>query len=135
MLSPQNQKDITESLAASFLSAESNYGEGHMTDWLRYIAREKNLKEVTIDILKDSIEPPAARSMALASQMGTLRNVLRSELKKHNVSSGFITKAVLRFEISASSTDEQDIKCYPMLEDKFGKTYESKEPVGEKTAV
>jgi len=135
MLSPQNQKEIAESLAISFLGENSVYGEGHMTDWLRKLAIEKNLKEVTLDIIDNSIEPPAARSMALASQMGTLRNVLKSELKAHNVSSGFITKAVLRFEISSGTTGEQEIKCFPMLEDKFGKVYESKEPVGEKTAV
>lgn len=135
MLSPQNQKEIAESLAASFLGENSVYGEGHMTDWLRKLASEKNLKEVTLDILKNAIEPPAARSMALASQMGTLRNVLKNELKNHNVSSGFITKAVLRFEISTGTTAEQDIKCFPTLEDKFGKIYESKEPVGDKAAV
>lgn len=44
--------DSPGNLAYSYLSTLGYYDGGYMADWLNYIARDKNIIEIEIDILK-----------------------------------------------------------------------------------
>jgi len=51
----RNLNGIPGNLALSYLSTLGYYDGGYMADWLNFIARDKNVKEIEIDILNSGI--------------------------------------------------------------------------------
>ena len=60
----------------SYLSTFGYYDGGYMADWLNYIAREKNIKEIEIDILNSKIEPTETDIKPLKADLSKLREIL-----------------------------------------------------------
>lgn len=72
----RNLNGIPGNLALSYLSTLGFYDGGYMADWLNYIAREKNIKEIEIDILNSKIEPTEADISSLKVYLNKLRGIL-----------------------------------------------------------
>ena len=60
----RNLNGIPGNLASSYLSSTGYYDGGYMADWLNYIARDKNVKEIEINILNNQIEPKEVKFLA-----------------------------------------------------------------------
>lgn len=128
----RNLHGIPGNLALSYLSTLGNYDGRYMADWLNYIAHEKNINEIEIDILNSKIEPTEIDIRPLKAGLHKLRGILNKELFIHGFEKDFITKAVMKFEIPINDPRfKNTIYCYPFIEDKTVKTYMPKKRIKE----
>jgi hypothetical protein len=126
----RNLNGIPGNLALSYLSTLGWYDGGYMADWLSFIAREKNVKEINIDILNSEIEPAETDIKPLKADLDKLREVLFRELSIHGFENDFIKKAIMRFEIPVDIPRLKNmVYCYPFLEDETGKIYKPKKRI------
>lgn len=56
MRKTRNLNGTLGNLELSYLSTLGYYDGGYMADWLNFIARDKNVKRIDIDILNEKIE-------------------------------------------------------------------------------
>lgn len=126
----RNLNGLPGNLALSYLSTLGYYDGGYMTDWINFIARDKGLPEIRIDILNKLIEPKDAEIKPLLSDLDKLKAIIRQELENNGFTISFIKKAILKFEIPIdSSSIKNTVYCYPMVEDENGKIYKPKKRI------
>jgi len=126
----RNLNGIPGNLAMSYLSTHGYYDGGYMADWLNYIARKKNIKEIEIDILNSKIEPTETDIRPLKTNLNKLRGILNKELSIHGFETDFIKKAIMKFEIPIDNPRfKNTIYCYPFIEDETGKIYKPKKRI------
>lgn len=126
----RNLNGIPGNLALSYLSTLGYYDGGYMADWLNYIAREKGIKEIEIDILNNRIEPKETDIKPLKADLSKLREILKKELSNNGFQMGFIKNAVLKFEVPIdNSRIKNTVYCYPFIEDETGKVYKPKKRI------
>jgi hypothetical protein len=130
MAKAKNLNGIPGNLAYSYLSTLGYYDGGYMADWINYIAREKNIAEIEIDILKKIIKPKEAEIKPLIADLEKLKDIIQTELKNNGFETSFIKNAIMRFEIPINSPNPI-IYCYPHLEDENGKIYKPKNRITE----
>ncbi|PIA77425.1 hypothetical protein BFR04_08230 [Gaetbulibacter sp. 4G1] len=126
----RNLNGIPGNLALSYLSTLGYYDGGYMADWLNFIARDKNVKEIEIDILNSGIEPKETDIKPLKADLKKLRGILEKELSNNGFEMDFIKKAVMKFEIPIdNSRFKNTVYCYPFIEDENGKIYKPKKRI------
>jgi hypothetical protein len=126
----RNLNGIPGNLAMSYLSTLGYYEGGYMADWLNYIARNKNISNIEIDILNNKIEPIETDIKPLKADLNKLREILRTELSNNGFEMEFIKKAILKFDIPIDNPRfKNTVYCYPLLEDSNGKIYEPKKRI------
>ena len=126
----RNLNGIPGNLALSYLSTVGYYDGGYMADWLNFIARDKNIKEIVVDIINSSIEPEEADIKPLKADLEKLREILTKELSNNGFKMGFIRKAVMKFEIPIENPRfKNTVYCYPFIEDENGKIYKPKKRI------
>ena len=126
----RNLNGIPGNLALSYLSTLGYYKGGYMADWLNYIAHEKKIKEIEIDILNSKIEPTETDIRPLKADLNKLREILNKELFIHGFENDFIKKAIMKFEIPIDNPRfKNTIYCYPFIEDETGKIYKPKKRI------
>ena len=126
----RNLNGIPGNLALSYLSTLGYYDGGYMADWLNYIAREKNVKEIEVDILNNQIEPKETDIKPLKADLNKLREILKKELSNNGFEMNFIKNAVLKFEIPIDNPRfKNTVYCYPFIEDENGKIYKPKKRI------
>jgi hypothetical protein len=130
MAKARNLNGIPGNLAYSYLSTLGYYDGGYMADWINYIAREKNVAEIEIDILKKTVTPKEVEIKPLIADLEKLKGIIQTELKNNGFEMSFITKAIMRFEIPINSLNPI-VYCYPHLEDENGKIYKPKNRIAE----
>ena len=119
-------------LALSYLSTLGYYDGGYMADWINYIAREKNVAEIEIDILNKKVIPKEVEIKPLLADIEKLKFIIQTELRNNGFEMSFIKKAIMRFEIPMDSTNmTRIIYCYPYLEDENRKIYKPKKTIME----
>ncbi len=129
----RNLSGLPGNLALSYLSSKGCEGYGTLADWLHYAATKNDLTEITVDILNNSTLPEEVKLPHLVNPIGKLKEMIATNLKKHDLDAAFITKATLRFEIPANKENEEALVfCYPQIEDKDGKVYKGKKKITEK---
>jgi hypothetical protein len=132
MAKTKNLNGIPNNLAKSYLSTYGYYQGGYMADWINYIAREKNISEIEIDILNKKVTPKEANIKPLISDLEKLKNIIKIELKNCGFEISFIKIAKMRFEIPLNTPNINPIVyCYPHLEDENGKIYKPKNRIVE----
>ncbi|RBP26937.1 hypothetical protein DFR65_1137 [Oceanihabitans sediminis] len=120
----RNLNGIPGNLALSYLSTLGYYDGGYMADWLNFIARDKNVKEIEIDILNSEIEPEETDIKPLKADLKKLRGILEKELSNNGFEMDFIKKAIMKFEIPIDNPRfKNTVYCYPFIEDENGKIY------------
>lgn len=126
----RNLNGIPGNLALSYLSTLGYYDGGYMADWLNFIARDKNVKEIEIDILNSRIEPKETDIKPLKWDLKKLRGILEKELLNSGFEMDFIKKAVMKFEIPIDNPRfKNTVYCYPFIEDENGKIYKPKKRI------
>jgi len=75
----RNRNGIPGNLALSYLSTLGYYNGGYMADWINYIAREKKIKDIEIDILTTKTEPIETDIEPLKADLSKLREILKKE--------------------------------------------------------
>lgn len=126
----KNLNGIPGNLALSYLSTLGYYDGGYMADWLNFIARDKNVKEIEIDILNSGIEPEETDIKPLKADLKKLRGILEKELSNNGFEMDFIKKAVMKFEIPIDNPRfKNTVYCYPFIEDVNGKIYKPKKRI------
>ena len=126
----KNLNGIPGNLALSYLSTLGYYDGGYMADWLNFVARDKNVKEIEIDILTETIIPKEADIKPLKADLDKLRQILNKELSNNGFDMDFITKAIMKFEVPIDNPRIRNtVYCYPFIEDKSGKMYKPKKRV------
>lgn len=132
----RNLSGLPGNLALSYLSSKGCEGYGSMADWLNYAAVKNELTEITVDILNNTTLPEEAKIPHVINPLAKLKEMITTNLKKHNLDAAFITKATLRFEIPANKEGEDKLVfCYPEIEDKDGKIYKGKKKITEKVSA
>ncbi|MGO4822602.1 MULTISPECIES: hypothetical protein [unclassified Flavobacterium] len=132
MAKAKNLNGLPGNLALSYLSTLGYYDGGYVADWLNYIAREKNVAEIEIDILNKNIIPKEVAIKPLSADLEKLKVIIQTELKNNAFEMSFIKKAIIRFEIPIDSpTITRTIYCYPYLENENGKIYKPKKRIME----
>ena len=126
----KNLNGLPNNLAASYLSTLGYYHGGYMADWINYIARNKNIGKITVDILNKKVEPKEAQIKPLLAHLDKLKGIIYKELENNGFEKSFVTKAVLEFEIPIESK-VRTVNCYPRLIDKNGKMYDLKNGITE----
>ena len=126
----RNLNGIPGNLALSYLSTLGYYDGGYMADWLNFIACDKNVKEIEIDILNNEIEPEETDIKPLKADLKKLRGILEKELSNNGFKMDFIKKAVMKFEIPIDNPRfKNTVYCYPFIEDENGKIYKPKKRI------
>jgi len=126
----RNLNGTPGNLALSYLSTLGYYDGGYMADWLNFIARDKNVKKIEIDILNDKIKPKEADITPLKADLKKLRGILEKDLSNSGFKLDFIKKAVMELEIPIDNPRiKNTVYCYPFIEDKNGKIYKSKKRI------
>ncbi|UKM66187.1 hypothetical protein GSB9_02766 [Flavobacteriaceae bacterium GSB9] len=126
----RNLNGIPGNLALSYLSTLGYYDGGYMADWLNFIARDKNVKEIEIDILNNGISPEETDIKPLKADLKKLRGILERELSNNGFKMDFIKKAVMKFEIPIDNPRfKNTVYCYPFIEDENGKIYKPKKRI------
>ncbi len=128
----KNLNGIPGNLALSYLSTLRYYNGGYMADWLNFVAHEKNIKNITIDILNNKIEPEGADIKPLKAYLNDLRKIIEKELLSNGFKITFIKRAVLEFQIPIDDFKFRNtVYCNPVLEDVNGKIYKTKKQIVE----
>lgn len=126
----RNLNGTPGNLALSYLSTLGYYDGGYMADWLNFIARDKNIKKIEVDILNDKIEPEEADIRPLKADLKKLREILKKDLSNNGFEMEFIKKAVMEFEIPIDNPRiKNTVYCYPFIEDENGKIYKPKKRI------
>ena len=126
----RNLNGIPGNLAQSYLSTLGYYDGGYMADWINYIAREKKLSEIEIDILSNQVKPQIADIEPLKTSLEKIRKILFIELVNNGFEVNFIKRAIMKFEIPINEIRmNKTIFCYPYLEDIDGKIYKPKKQI------
>ncbi len=126
----RNLNGTSGNLALSYLSTLGYYDGGYMADWLNFIARDKNVKKIEIDILNDKIEPKEADITPLKADLKKLRGILEKDLSNNGLEMDFIKRAVMKFEIPIDNPRiKNTVYCYPFIEDENGKIYQPKKRI------
>ena len=126
----RNLNGIPGNLALSYLSQLGYHNGGYMADWVNYIAHDKMIDVIEIDILNSKIEPLETDIQPLKSYLSKLREILKKELNSNGFELDFIKKAVLRFEIPIDNPRiKSTVFCYPFIEDCNGKIYKPKKRI------
>ena len=126
----RNLNGIPGNLALSYMSTLGYYDGGYMADWLNFIARDKKVKEIEIDILNSRIEPEETDIKPLKSDLKKLRRILEKELSSRGFEMDFIKKAVMKFVIPIDDPRiKNTVYCYPFIEDETGKNYKPKKRI------
>ncbi|PJX28592.1 hypothetical protein CAP47_00025 [Psychroflexus sp. S27] len=126
----RNLNGIPGNLALSYLSTLGYYDGGYMADWLNFIARDKNVKEIEIDILNNEIEPEETDVKPLKVDLKKLRGILEKDLSNNGFKMDFIKKAIMKFEIPLDDPKfKNTVYCYPFIEDENGKIYKPKKRI------
>lgn len=126
----RNLNGTPGNLALSYLSSLGYYDGGYMADWLNFIARDKKIKEIEIDILYNKITPLEADSKPLKVHLKKLRGILKKELLNNGFETNFIKKAIMKFEIPIDNPRINDlVYCYPYIEDENEKVYRPKKKI------
>ena len=126
----KNLNGLPSNLASSYLSTFGYYNGGYMADWINFIARDKNVGKITIDVLNKRIEPKVTEIKPLLAYLDKLKGIVNKELENNGFERDFIKKAVLNFEIPIESK-VRTITCYPELTDENGKKYNVKNGIVE----
>ena len=101
-----------------------------MADWINYIARNKNVSEIEIDILNKTVKPNEVDIKPLKAGLDKLKGILNKELTNNRFETGFIKSAVMKFKIPINNPRiKKTIYCYPYLEDIEGKIYKPKKMI------
>lgn len=126
----RNLNGLPGNLALSYLSTLGYYNGGYMADWINFIARDKNISKINIDILNKSINPQKAQIKPLLVDLDKLQGIISQELIMNGFDNTFIRKGSLQFEIPIHSRSSKNmVYCEPILEDIDGKIYKSKNPI------
>jgi hypothetical protein len=120
----RNLNGLPHNLTKSFFGTERYYKCGYMADWLLNAARVLNLKEATIDILQQRIEPEKLNLYPLTVNLKDLALIIGKELKANGFPPDFIAEAKIRVGFLNQGTHDKTIYCFPVLTDKEGHTYE-----------
>jgi hypothetical protein len=127
MAKSRNLNGLPGNLALSYLSALGYYHCGYMSDWINYVARKHNLKEVEIDILNQKVRPEIAEIKPLIYGLKKLNLIISTKLEENDFEQNFIKKAIMNFKIPIDSPKfKNTIYCFPFLEDENGKEYKPK---------
>ena len=130
MAKAKNLNGLPGNIAMSYLSTYGYYDGGYMADWINYIAREYDLKEIEIDVLNKKIKPKVADIKPLHNRLEQMNLLISKELENHGFENGFIKKAVMNFEIPIDDVKFQNtIYCYPFIEDENGRIYKPKKRI------
>jgi len=126
----KNLNGTPGNLAVSYLSTLGYYDGGYMADWLNFIAREKSIMKIEIDILNNKIEPKEADIEPLKADLKRLRGILKKDLSNSGFDMDFIKKAVMEFEIPIDNLRiKNTVYCYPFIVDENGKIYKPKKRI------
>jgi len=126
----RNRNGIPGNLALSYLSTLGYYNGGYMADWVNYIAREKKIKDIEIDILNTKTEPIETDIEPLKADLSKLREILKKELNHNGFEADFIKSAIMRFEIPMESPRFRNtVYCNSFIEDMDGKIYKPKKRI------
>jgi len=130
MAKKKSLNGIPGNLALSYLSTLRYYDGGYMADWLNFIARDKNVKEIEIDIFTKKITPKETDIKPLKADLNKLREILNKDLSNNGFETDFITKAIMKFEVPIDNVRIRNtVYCYPFIEDKSGKIYKPKKRI------
>lgn len=124
----RNLSGLPGNLALSYLSIKGCKGYGSMADWLHYAAKNNNITEITVDVLKETTLPSEAKIPHLINPLSKLKGMISTNLKKHDIEASFISKATLRFEVDV---DGMQVVCFSEIEDQEGKIYRGKKKITE----
>ena len=130
MAKAKNLNGLPGNLALSYLSTLGYYDGGYVADWINFIAQEKKIPNLEVDILNKVITPKEFEVDALLNDLEKLKNIIAVELINNGYEMSFIKSAILSFEIPIQQSNST-IYCFPQLEDENGKIYKPKQRIVE----
>ena len=126
MVKKKNLNGLPNNLIQQYFSTVFYYGEGYMADWILNAANEKNVSDVQIDIINQTVTPQDLQIRPITAQLSSLQRTIKNELANNGFSVDFIVKAKFEIYISPESRIQKFFSCLATLEDKDGKVYKSK---------
>lgn len=119
----KNLNGLPHNLIKSFFGTERYYICGYMADWLFNAAEKLQLKEATIDVLKQNIYPPELNLHPLIVNLKDLHSIIDKELKANGFPPDFIAVASFRVEFLYPTLQSKILHCFPTFKDKEGHTF------------
>jgi hypothetical protein len=95
-------------------------------DWIWNAANDKNVSDIKIDIIKETIIPKELQIQELTGGLCTLRQTIKKELENNGFSEDFIKKAQFEIYITPAYKNDKFFGVIATLEDKDGNIYRSK---------
>lgn len=126
MAKKRNLNGLPNNLIQQYFSTLFYYDKGYMADWIWNAANEKNISDIQIDIINQTVIPQELQIKPITAQLIYLHQTIKKELTNNGFSDDFITKAKFEIYISPENRVQKFFSCLATLEDKDGKTYRSK---------
>ena len=119
-------KGLPNNLIQQYFSTLFYFEKGYMADWIWNAAYDRNISDIQIDIIKETIIPKDLQIQPLTVGLIRLRETIKKELKNNNFTEDFIEKAYIEIYISPELKNQKIFGVLVTLEDKEGKVYRSK---------
>jgi len=126
MAKKKNLNGLPNNLKQQYFSTLFYYDKGYMADWIWNAAKEKNVSDIQIDIINETVTPKDLQIQPLTTQLIRLQQTIKKELVNNGFADDFIVKAKFEIYISPENREEKMFGVFVTLEDKDGKIYRSK---------
>ena len=126
MAKKKNLNGLPHNLKQQYFSTLFYYGKGYMADWIWNAAIEKNVSDIQIDIINQTVMPKDLHIRPLTAQLIKLQQTIKKELTNNGFPENFIVKAKFEIYISPENRNQKIFSILTILEDRDGKIYRSK---------
>jgi len=126
MAKKKNLNGLPNNLKQQYFSTLFYYDKGYMADWIWNVAKEKNVSDIQIDIINETVTPKDLQIQPLTTQLIRLQQTIKKELVNNGFADDFIVKAKFEIYITPENREQKMFGVFVTLEDKDGKIYRSK---------
>ncbi len=122
----RNLNGLPNSLVERYFSTLFYLDKGYMSDWIWNAANEKNIIDIEIDIINETVSPAELQIRPITIQLQELRETIDKTLIKQRFDADFITEAKFIIFISQRQKVLKLFTCQAILKDIEGRVYAGK---------
>jgi hypothetical protein len=116
----RNLNGLPNSLEQRYFSTLFWWEKAYMADWIWNAANEKEVTDIEIDILHDTVFPKELEIRPIIAQLNRLRETMKKVLNNNGFPTDFIVDAKFKIYISQKYKAMQLLTCQAVLIDKEG---------------
>ena len=117
---------LPNSLEQRYFSTLFWWEKAYMADWIWNAANEKEVTDIEINIIQDTVEPKELEIKPIIAQLARLRETIHTTLNSAGFSADVIVDARFKIYISQQFKPLRLLTCQAIVIDRDGRVYEGK---------